>query len=124
MNWTSPSTAVSTVVGSSHSTRTFRCTHWALFRGPSHPASLVKALALGSPLADASALVAGMTRTTGLVLPFPLANYLPVAPVHEPGCQLVNHVALVQLAQGGRRQDVREVMAEIDVAHDQLAREH
>ena len=28
---------------------------------------------------------------------FPLVNYLPVAPVHEPGCQLVNHVALVQL---------------------------
>jgi hypothetical protein len=26
---------------------------------------------------------------------FPLVNYLPVAPVHEPGCQLVNHVALV-----------------------------
>ena len=38
MNWTSPTTAVSTVVGSSHSTRTFRCTHWALFRGPSDPA--------------------------------------------------------------------------------------
>ena len=60
MNWTSPTTAVSTVVGSSHSTRTFRCTHWALFRGPSHPAALVKALVLGSPLADASALVTGM----------------------------------------------------------------
>ena len=28
---------------------------------------LVKGLALGSPLADASALVVGMTRTTGLV---------------------------------------------------------
>jgi hypothetical protein len=28
---------------------------------------------------------------------FPLVNYLPVAPVHEPGCQLVDHVALVQL---------------------------
>jgi hypothetical protein len=28
---------------------------------------------------------------------FPLVNYLPVAPVHEPGCQLVNHVAFVQL---------------------------
>ena len=28
---------------------------------------------------------------------FPLVNYLPVAPVHKPGCQLVNHVALVQL---------------------------
>jgi hypothetical protein len=28
---------------------------------------------------------------------FPLVNYLPVAPVHEPRCQLVNHVALVQL---------------------------
>ena len=28
---------------------------------------------------------------------FPLVNYLPVAPVHEPECQLVNHVALVQL---------------------------
>ena len=55
MNWTSPTT--STVVGSSHSTRTFRCTHWALFRGPSHPAALVKALALDSPLADASVLV-------------------------------------------------------------------
>jgi hypothetical protein len=38
MNWTSPTTAVSTVVGSFHSTRTFRCTHWALFGGPSHPA--------------------------------------------------------------------------------------
>jgi hypothetical protein len=38
MKWTSPTTAVSTVVGSSHSMRTFRCTHWALFRGPSHPA--------------------------------------------------------------------------------------
>jgi hypothetical protein len=38
MNWMSPTTAVSTVVGSSHSTRTFRCTGWALFRGPSHPA--------------------------------------------------------------------------------------
>ena len=38
MNWTSPTTAVSTVVGSSHSTRTFRCTHCAMFRGPSHPA--------------------------------------------------------------------------------------
>ena len=67
MNWTTPTTAVSTVVGSSHSTRTFRCTHWALFRGPSHPAALVKGLAHGSPLADASALVAGMTRTTCLV---------------------------------------------------------
>ena len=62
MNWTSPTTAVSTVVGSSHSTRTFRSTHWALFRGPSHPAALVKALAHGSPLADASALVAGMDQ--------------------------------------------------------------
>jgi hypothetical protein len=30
MNWTSPTKAVSTVVGSCHSTRTFRCTHWAL----------------------------------------------------------------------------------------------
>ena len=30
MNWTSPTT--SKVVGSSHSARTFRCTHWALFR--------------------------------------------------------------------------------------------
>jgi hypothetical protein len=28
---------------------------------------------------------------------FPLVKYLPVAPVHEPGCQLVDHVALVQL---------------------------
>jgi hypothetical protein len=28
---------------------------------------------------------------------FPLVNYLPVAPVHEPECQFVNHVALVQL---------------------------
>jgi hypothetical protein len=28
---------------------------------------------------------------------FPLVNYLPVAPVHESGCQLINHVALVQL---------------------------
>jgi hypothetical protein len=56
MNWTSrPIKAVSTVVGPSHSTRTFRCTHCALFRGPSHPAALVKALALGSPRADASA---------------------------------------------------------------------
>jgi len=62
MNWTSPTTAVSTVVGSSHSTRTFRCTHWPLFGGPSHPAALVKALAHGSPLADASALVAGMDQ--------------------------------------------------------------
>ena len=60
MNWTSPTT--STVVGSSHSTRTFRSTRWALFRGPSHPAALVKALALDSPLADASALVAGMDQ--------------------------------------------------------------
>ena len=63
MNWTSrPTTAVSTVVGPSHSTRTFRCTHCALFRGPSHPGALVKALAHGSPLADASALVAEWTR--------------------------------------------------------------
>jgi hypothetical protein len=55
MNWTSrPTTAVSTVVGPSHSTLTSRCTHCALFRGPSHPAALVKALAHGSPLADAS----------------------------------------------------------------------
>jgi hypothetical protein len=62
MNWTSrPTTAVSTVVGPSHSTRTSRCTH-SLFRGPSHPAALVKALAHGSPLADASALVAGMDQ--------------------------------------------------------------
>ena len=67
MNWTSPTT--STVVGSSHSTRTFPCTRWAIFRGPSHPGALVKALALDSPLADGSALVAGMTRTTGLVSP-------------------------------------------------------
>lgn len=66
MNWTSPTT--STVVGSSHSTRTFRCTHWALFRGPSHPAALVKALALDSPLADASALVAGMGQRVPEVL--------------------------------------------------------
>jgi hypothetical protein len=66
MNWTSPTT--STVVGSSHSTRTFRCTHWALFRGPSHPAALVKALALASPLADASALVAGMGQRVPEVL--------------------------------------------------------
>jgi hypothetical protein len=28
---------------------------------------------------------------------FPLVNYLPVTPVHEPQYQLVNHVALVQL---------------------------
>jgi hypothetical protein len=28
---------------------------------------------------------------------FPLVNYLPVAPVHEPECQLVNHGVLVQL---------------------------
>jgi hypothetical protein len=28
---------------------------------------------------------------------FPLVNYLPVAPLYEPRCQLVNHVALVQL---------------------------
>jgi hypothetical protein len=62
MNWTSPTTAASTVAGSSHSTRTFRCTHCALFGGPSHPAALVKALALGSALADASALVAGMDQ--------------------------------------------------------------
>jgi hypothetical protein len=41
-----------------------------------------------SPLRDA----AKKASTT-----FPLVNYLPVAPVHEPGCQLVNHVALVQL---------------------------
>ena len=31
-------------------------------QGPSHPAALVKALALGSPLADASALVTGMDQ--------------------------------------------------------------
>lgn len=63
MNWTSrPITAVSTVVGPSHSTRTSRCTHCVLFRGPSHPAALLKALAHGSPLADASALVAGMDQ--------------------------------------------------------------
>jgi hypothetical protein len=63
MNWTSrPTTAISTVVGPSHSTRTFRCTHCALFRGPSHPAALVKALALGSPHADGTALVAGMDQ--------------------------------------------------------------
>jgi hypothetical protein len=62
MNCTSPTTAVSTVVGSSHSTGTFRCTHWAQFRGPSHPAALVQALVLGSPLADASALVTGMDQ--------------------------------------------------------------
>jgi hypothetical protein len=68
MNWTSPTAAVSTVVGSSHSTRTFRCTHWALFRGPSHPAALVKGLAHGSPLADASALVAGMDQRVPEVL--------------------------------------------------------
>jgi hypothetical protein len=59
MNWTSPTT--STVVGSSHSTRTFRCTHWALFRVrrillPSSRLSLM------APLADASALVAGMDQ--------------------------------------------------------------
>jgi hypothetical protein len=34
---------------------------------------------------------------TGGYSSFPLVNYLPVAPVHEPGCQLVNHVARVQL---------------------------
>jgi len=34
--------------------------------------ALVKGLALGSPLADASALVAGMTHTTGLVSPCPM----------------------------------------------------
>jgi hypothetical protein len=63
MNWASrPTTAVSTVVGPSHSTLTSRCTHCALFRGPSHPADLVKALAHSSPLADASALVAGMDQ--------------------------------------------------------------
>ena len=63
MNWTSRTTAVSTVVGSSHSTRTFRSTHWALFRAPVHPAAaLVKALVLDCPLADASALVAGMDQ--------------------------------------------------------------
>jgi hypothetical protein len=28
---------------------------------------------------------------------FPLVNYLPVAPVHEHECQLVNHGVLVQL---------------------------
>ena len=33
----------------------------------------------------------------GCVEPFPLVNYLPVAPVHEPECQLVNHGVLVQL---------------------------
>jgi hypothetical protein len=27
----------------------------------------------------------------------PLVNYLPVAPVHEPDCQLVDHVVLMQL---------------------------
>ena len=32
---------------------------------------------------------------------FPLVNYLPVAPVREPECQLVNHVALVQLDSVG-----------------------
>jgi hypothetical protein len=58
MKWTTPTTAVSTVVGSSHSTRTFLCTHWALSAGPSDRAALVKALALGSPLADAGAMVA------------------------------------------------------------------
>ena len=64
MNWTSSPTAVSTVVGPSHSTRTFHA-HWAMFRGPSHPAGPCQGLARGSPLADASALIAGMTRTTG-----------------------------------------------------------
>jgi hypothetical protein len=72
MNWTSPTTAESTVVGSSHSTGTFRCTHCALFRVRRMLSALVKALALGSPLTDASALVAGMTRTTGLVSPCPM----------------------------------------------------
>jgi hypothetical protein len=62
MNWTSPTTAVSTVVGSSHSTRTFRCTHWPLFRGPSHPAALVRLslMALRSPMR--ASLVAGMDQ--------------------------------------------------------------
>ena len=69
MNWTSPTTAVST--------------SWdrPIRRGPSDvltgPCSgvrrivqaLVKGLALGNPLAEASTLVAGMTRTTGLVSP-------------------------------------------------------
>jgi hypothetical protein len=32
---------------------------------------------------------------TGGYSSFPLVNHLPVAPVHEPECQLVNHVALV-----------------------------
>jgi hypothetical protein len=51
------------------------------------------------------ALYAELAR--GIVLPetgegkdgwsFPLVNYLPVAPVHEPECQLVNHGVLVQL---------------------------
>jgi excisionase family DNA binding protein len=72
MNWSSPTR--STVVRSSHSTWTFRCTHWALFRGPSHPAALVKALALDSALADASAPVARLDQRVPKVLSFALRD--------------------------------------------------
>ena len=66
MNWTSPTT--STVVGSSHS-----CGPSGVLTGLCSGVrrilpALVKGLALGSPLGDASALVAGMTRARGLVL--------------------------------------------------------
>ena len=50
MNWASPTT--STVVGSSHSTRTFGCTHWALFRVRRVllPSSRLSLLTLRSPM--------------------------------------------------------------------------
>src|SRR4029453_6793452 len=41
--------------------------------------------------------------------PFPLVNSLPVAPVHEPECQLVNHVALVhQLSPASEGNEARD----------------
>ena len=90
MNWTSrPTTAVSTVVGPSHPTRTSRCTHCALFRGPSHPAALVNALAHGYPLADASALVAGTDQRVPEVLSCPPARCGPSesSRVFAPSCR-------------------------------------
>jgi hypothetical protein len=52
---------------------------------------------------------------------FPLVNYLPVTPMHEPECQLVNHVALIQLDCGRRR--YRIIGEEIEPAEAEAIKE-
>jgi hypothetical protein len=62
------------------------------------------------PPQDAYARTPGRVRRASwrAASSFPLVNYLPVAPVHEPECQLVNHVRSYTSCRPRRRVTKRD----------------